>query len=225
MTEAQGDDHMLLNRRGLSLGLANAMLAAGLMLLAGPVMAGDEPTDAQILNALKPKPKTRGLPVVTPEERAKAAEEQQFIDSVRQVRTRSLTSSERDKVATIAKEKPSIDLEIYFDYNSAAISSRSMPSMMSLGRALSAPELKGTVFMIGGHTDAAGGESYNLGLSERRAQAVRQFLIDRFRLTAGDLMAVGYGKEQLKDKSNPLSEQNRRVQVVNMAAKSTADSR
>jgi len=225
MSEAQGDDDMSRNRRGLSLGLAGAMLAAALMLLTGPVIAGDEPTEAQIINALKAKPKTRGLPVVTPEERAKAAEEQQFINTVRQVRTRSLTSSERDKVATIAKEKPSIDLEIYFDYNSAVISSRSMPSMLSLGRALSAPELKGTVFMIGGHTDAVGGESYNLGLSERRARAVKQFLIDRFRLSAEDLMAVGYGKEQLKDPANPTSELNRRVQVVNMAAKSSADSR
>jgi outer membrane protein OmpA-like peptidoglycan-associated protein len=212
-------------RRGLSLGLAGAMLAAGLMMFTGPVVAGDAPTDAQILDALKPKPKVRGLSSASPEERTKAVEERQFIDTVRQVRSRSLTSSERDKVATIAKEKPSIDLEIYFDYNSAVISSRSMSSVMSLGRALSAPELKGTVFMIGGHTDAAGGESYNLGLSERRAQAVKQFLIEKFRLPADNLMAVGYGKEQLKDKDNPLAEQNRRVQVVNMAAKSTADSR
>lgn len=212
-------------RRGMSLGLAGVMLAAGLMLLARPVAAGDAPTAAQILDALKPKPKMRGLSATSPEERAKATEERQFIDAVRHVRSRSLTSSERDKVATIAKEKPSIDLEIYFDYNSAAISSRSMPSLMSLGRALSAPELKGTVFLIGGHTDAAGGESFNLGLSERRAQAVKRFLTEKFALPAGDLMAVGYGKEQLKDKANPLAEQNRRVQVVNMAEKSTADSR
>jgi outer membrane protein OmpA-like peptidoglycan-associated protein len=212
-------------RRGMTLGLAGAMLAAGLMLLAdaAPVMAGDEPTDAQILNALKPKPKTRGLTTTSPEERAKATADRQFINTVRQVRTRSLTSSERDKVATIAKEKPSIDLEIYFDYNSAAVAARSRPSLMSLGRALTAPELKGTVFMIGGHTDATGGEAYNLNLSERRAQAVKQFLIEKFALPADSLMAVGYGKEQLKDKANPFAEENRRVQVVNMAEKSTAD--
>jgi outer membrane protein OmpA-like peptidoglycan-associated protein len=212
-------------RRGISLGLTGAMLAAALMLLTGPVMAGDEPTDAQILNALKPKPKTRSLSAISPEDRAKSVEQRQFIDTMRRVRTRSLTSSERDKVATIAKERPSIDLEIYFDYNSAALATRSMSSLMSLGRALSAPELKGTVFMIGGHTDAAGGEAFNLNLSERRAQAVKQFLIEKYGLPAENLMAVGYGKEQLKDKANPLAEQNRRVQVVNMAEKSTADNR
>jgi outer membrane protein OmpA-like peptidoglycan-associated protein len=212
-------------RRGISLGLAGAMLAAALMLLTGPVVAGDEPTDAQILNALKPKPKTRSLSAISPEDRAKSVEQRQFIDTMRRVRTRSLTSSERDKVATIAKERPSIDLEIYFDYNSAALATRSTSSLMSLGRALSAPELKGTVFMIGGHTDAAGGEAFNLNLSERRAQAVKQFLIEKYGLPAENLMAVGYGKEQLKDKANPLAEQNRRVQVVNMAEKSTADNR
>jgi len=206
------------------LGLAGAMLAAGLVALSEPVMAGDEPTEEQIIDALKPKV-TRGLSVDTPEQQARAAEEQQFIDTVRQVRTRSLSSGERAKVARIAQEKPSIDLEIYFDYKSAVVGSRAMPAMVSLGRALSAPQLKGTVFMIAGHTDAAGSENYNLRLSERRAKAVRQFLIERFHLPAADLMAIGYGKEHLKDSVNPLAEQNRRVQVVNMAANATADNR
>jgi outer membrane protein OmpA-like peptidoglycan-associated protein len=210
------------------MGLAGAALAVALMLLPGsePAVAGDTPTDAQILDALKPKPKTRSLTATSPEERAKAADDQQFLDGVRQrVRTRSLSSAERDKVATIAKEKPSIDLEIYFDYNSATVAQKSMPSLNNLGRALSAPDFKGTVFMIGGHTDATGGESYNLNLSERRAHTVKKFLIERYGLQADNLMAVGYGKEQPKDKADPFSELNRRVQVVNMASKSTADSR
>ena len=212
---------------GLSVGLAGAAMALALMLVAGngPAAAGDVPTDAQILDALKPKPKTRSLSTSS-EERAKAAEDQQFIDSMRQrVRTRSLSSGERDKVATIAREKPSIDLEIYFDYNSASVAQKSMDALNSLGRALSAPDLKGSTFMIGGHTDATGGERYNLNLSERRAQAVKKFLIERYGLSADNLMAVGYGKEQPKDKADPFSELNRRVQVVNMVAKSTADSR
>jgi outer membrane protein OmpA-like peptidoglycan-associated protein len=197
----------------------------GLVLLAGPVMAGEQPSETQILDALKMKPKTRALTVSSPEERAKAAEERQFIDTVRQVRTRSLSSGERDRVAAIAKERPSIDLEIYFDYKSAALSPRAMPSLATLGRALSSPDLKGSVFMIGGHTDAVGGEAYNLGLSERRAKAVRQYLIDKYALSPDNLLSVGYGKEQLKDKDHPFAEENRRVQVVNMAQKSTADSR
>jgi outer membrane protein OmpA-like peptidoglycan-associated protein len=197
----------------------------GLVLLTGPVMAGEQPNEAQILDALKMKPKTRALTVSSPEERAKAVEERQFIDTVRQGRTRSLSSGERDRVAAIAKERPSIDLEIYFDYKSAALSPRAMPSLATLGRALSSPDLKGSVFMIGGHTDAVGGEAYNLGLSERRAKAVRQYLIDKYALSPDNLLAVGYGKEQLKDKDHPFAEENRRVQVVNMAQKSTADSR
>jgi outer membrane protein OmpA-like peptidoglycan-associated protein len=197
----------------------------GLVLLAGPVMAGEQSNETQILDALKIKPKTRALTVSSPEERAKAAEERQFIDTVRQVRTRSLSSGERDRVAAIAKERPGIDLEIYFDYKSAALSPRAMPSLATLGRALSSPDLKGSVFMIGGHTDAVGGEAYNLGLSERRAKAVRQYLIDKYALSPDNLLAVGYGKEQLKDKDHPFAEENRRVQVVNMAQKSTADGR
>ena len=53
----------------------------------------------------------------------------------------------------------------------------------------------------------------NRRLSERRAQAVRDFLIQNFRSRA-TLVAAGYGKEQLKNSADPFAAQNRRVQVT-----------
>ena len=47
--------------------------------------------------------------------------------------TRSLSIAEREEIATIAKDKPNIDLEINFDYNSADISAKSLPSVQALG--------------------------------------------------------------------------------------------
>ncbi len=76
--------------------------------------------------------------------------------------------------------------------------------------------------MVAGHTDAAGGEEYNQGLSERRADAIKRYLVDKYGITGTDLVTVGYGKSKLKDPSQPLSEVNRRVQVVNMENKATA---
>ena len=94
-------------------------IVGGLLLSAvGVAVAQDQPSAQKILQALTPKPMTRSL-TVSPADTAKAAEEQKFIDSVRNRQTRSLSSSERETIATIAKEKPSIDLEIRFDYNSA----------------------------------------------------------------------------------------------------------
>jgi outer membrane protein OmpA-like peptidoglycan-associated protein len=188
---------------------------------AGSVQAEDQPSEDQILRALKPRV-TRSL-TAAPADPAKAVEERRIIeDALQQSRTRSLSSAQREQVAAVAKEKPKIDLEVYFDYKSSAIASRAVPTLMSLGKALSNPDLKGSVFMIAGYTDAKGGDQYNLTLSEQRAEAVKRFLIQKFSLPAESLMSVGYGKEHLKDPQNPLAAENRRVQVVNMQSKSTA---
>jgi outer membrane protein OmpA-like peptidoglycan-associated protein len=183
-------------------------------------VAEEKPTEAQILNALKPAAKTRGLTAAPVRQNP---EEQRFIDSLRRGKTRALTLDEREKVATIAKNKPSIDLEIYFNYNSAEITSKAVPDLMTLGRALSNAELQGSVFMLGGHTDAKGGMEYNQRLSERRAEAVKRFLIQKFNLSYENLVSVGYGKEQLKNTADPFAGENRRVQIVNLEAKEQAE--
>jgi outer membrane protein OmpA-like peptidoglycan-associated protein len=145
-----------------------------------------------------------------------------FVTSVRGRSTRSLSANEREEIATIVQDKPKIDLEITFDYNSADISAKSIPSVQALGRALSNAELKGSTFVVAGHTDAAGTEEYNQNLSERRADAIKKYLIDKYGINGSDLVTVGYGKSKLKDPSQPLAEVNRRVQVVNMETKVTA---
>ena len=64
-----------------------------------------------------------------------------------------------------------------------------------------------------GHTDSRGAEDYNLGLSERRAEAVRQVLVDEYGIAAGRLLPRGYG-ESRPVASNDTEEgraENRRV--------------
>src|SRR5262249_1035017 len=167
------------------------------------------------------KPLTRGLSIgaeaVKPVDPAQA----KFVSSLKG-RTRGLSFNEREELATIAKDKPNIDLEITFDYNSADISAKSLPAVQALGRALTNPDLKGSTFVFAGHTDAAGGESYNQELSERRADAIKKYLMDNYHIAAADLVTVGYGKSKLKDPNQPMAEVNRRVQVVNMENKTTA---
>jgi outer membrane protein OmpA-like peptidoglycan-associated protein len=201
-------------------------LGAVLSLGMGAALAGDEVTEDQILRALTPakKPLTRGLSVGGAAEPAAAVNpaESKFVSSVRGRTTRSLSASEREEIAAIVKDKPKIDLEITFDYNSADISAKSIASVQALGRALSNAELKGSTFVVAGHTDAAGGEEYNQSLSERRADAIKKYLIDKYGIAGSDLVTVGYGKSKLKDPSQPLAEANRRVQVVNMETKVTA---
>jgi len=183
-------------------------------------------TEDQIVRALAPpkKPLTRGLSIgpQTSEDPAVTASETKFVSTIRGRTTRSLSNTEREEIATMAKDKPNIDLEITFDYNSADISAKSLPSVQALGRALTSSELKGSTFIVAGHTDAAGGEAYNQDLSERRADSIKHYLMDKFGIAASDLVTVGYGKSKLKDPNQPMAEMNRRVQVVNMENKTTA---
>jgi outer membrane protein OmpA-like peptidoglycan-associated protein len=206
------------------------MLAIGAALSfgMGKAVAADDVTEDQIVRALAPakqQPLTRGLsiaPQADPAAAAAATAEGRLLQHIRGRATRSLSASEREEISAIAKDKPNIDLEITFDYNSADISTKSLPSVQALGKALTNPDLKGSTFVVAGHTDAAGGEAYNQDLSERRADSIKRYLTGKFSIAPADLVTVGYGKSKLKDAANPLAEMNRRVQVVNMANKNTA---
>jgi outer membrane protein OmpA-like peptidoglycan-associated protein len=199
-------------------------IGATVCMSAGLAFAGDDDITAdQILKALSPKKShTRGLSLAPPEETSGNRAEGQFVDSLRNRSTRSLSIAEREEIATIAKSKPNIDLDITFDYNSATVSARSQPAVQALGKALSSDDLKGSTFIVAGHTDAAGSDAYNQDLSERRADSIKRTLVEKFGIAGTDLVTVGYGKSRPKDPSRPMDPANRRVQVVNMANKSTA---
>jgi len=201
-----------------------SIVTIGVALSIGMAKAADDVTEDQIVRALAPvkKPLTRGLSVGPQADPAAIAAEGRFVQKIRNRTTRSLSIGEREEIATLAKDKPNIDLEINFDYNSADVSAKSLASVQALGKALTNPDLKGSTFVVAGYTDAAGGEAYNQDLSERRADAIKRYLVDKFSIAGGDLVAVGYGKTKLKDPNQPLAEVNRRVQVVNMQNKETA---
>jgi outer membrane protein OmpA-like peptidoglycan-associated protein len=198
-------------------------LGAALSMTAGLAFAGDNniSTD-QILNALQPKPLTRGLSVGQQIDPSVKAKEIGFVQTLRNRKTRSLSTGEREEIAEIASTKPRIDLDIQFDYNSAAISASSLPAVQSLGQALSNANLKGSTFVVAGHTDAIGGEAYNRDLSERRADSIKKYLVDKFGIAGTDLVTVGYGKDKPKDPNAPMDPINRRVQVVNMDTKTAS---
>ena len=212
-------------RKCLTAALSMLAIGAALSFDMGKAVAADDVTEDQIVRALAPAkkpPLTRGLSIAPQADQAAAAAEGRLLQNIRGRATRSLSASEREEISAIAKDKPNIDLEITFDYNSADISTKSLPSVQALGKALTNPDLKGSTFVVAGHTDAAGGEAYNQDLSERRADSIKRYLTGKYSIAAADLVTVGYGKSKLKDPANPLAEVNRRVQVVNMANKNTA---
>jgi outer membrane protein OmpA-like peptidoglycan-associated protein len=110
-------------------------------------------------------------------------------------------------------------VEVEFDFNSAVIKPSSYRTVGSIADALHNPILLGYGFLVIGHTDSVGGRQYNIGLSQRRAEAIRSALIDPFGVNPGVLEAVGLGEEQLRDPAHPTSGVNRRVQLVNVGKK------
>jgi outer membrane protein OmpA-like peptidoglycan-associated protein len=203
--------------------LSIVTISAALSMSAGLAVAGDTVSADQILGALKPKPATRGLSTgQQPVDTVAQARETSFVNTLRNRKTRSLSLGERQEIAELAATKPKIDLEIQFDYNSADISKGSTSAVQELGKALSSPDLKGSTFVVAGHTDAIGGEAYNQELSERRADTIKKYLTEKYGIAGASLVTVGYGESRPKDANAPMDPTNRRVQVVNMDTKTAA---
>jgi outer membrane protein OmpA-like peptidoglycan-associated protein len=210
----------------LKLSIACSVVAAALVMPVGIATAQVNPSSQQIIDALKPKPKpklTRSLsssPAAPAEQEAKAdAATEKFVDTLRNRPARSLSTGERQQIASVSASKPRIDLEIKFDFNSASVSRGAIADMDNLGKALSDPSLAGSTFVLAGHTDGVGGDEFNQELSNRRADAVKAFLVQKFKLPSDHLVTAGFGKSRLKNADNPKAAENRRVEIVNMVEK------
>ncbi|WP_306261712.1 OmpA family protein [Pararhizobium sp. IMCC21322] len=111
---------------------------------------------------------------------------------------------------------PGIELDtIRFGTNEAFIRAEEISNLDAIGEIIEEVVYSqpGEVFLIEGHTDAVGSDAYNYGLSEERALAVKEALLDYFNIPAESLVAIGYGERYLRIPT-PLAEQeNRRVSV------------
>jgi outer membrane protein OmpA-like peptidoglycan-associated protein len=219
---------MSTHRETRKFGVMGAVLALALTGTSAVAIAQDTGLEQRILQSLTPvakptmsQPVTRSL-TTTPLAEAPRSDDQQFLESIKNKSSRSLTTTERDHLAAIAKDRPSVDIEINFPFSSSDIGPAAVPAVTALGRALSSPELKGSTFVVAGHTDAVGSYASNQELSERRADAVRRYLVTNFQIPAANLVTVGYGKTKLKNESNPNAAENRRVQIVNMEEKAVS---
>jgi outer membrane protein OmpA-like peptidoglycan-associated protein len=212
---ADGDNHDD-SAEYLERAFAAACLAGGLTLFLGSASAEDL-TAKQIQERLT-TPKTRSL---TATDRPLTSDDLAFVKRVRG-QTRSLSLDDREHMAEIAAKRPKVDLEINFDYNSAELTPKAEPQLNSLGKALTSKELAGSTVMLGGHTDAKGSDEYNQGLSERRAETVKRFLIDTYKIPAANLVTAGYGKKDPKNPNDLFAAENRRVEIVNMAEREQA---
>lgn len=103
---------------------------------------------------------------------------------------------------------------IYFSFNSDVIRDESEPTLKEIAEVLG--RHSDWKLFVGGHTDGIGGDQYNLDLSKRRAAAVKDALIKRYKIDTGRLGTSGFGKSQPKDTNDTIEGRahNRRVELV-----------
>ncbi|RVU38156.1 OmpA family protein [Hwanghaeella grinnelliae] len=113
---------------------------------------------------------------------------------------------------------PTVNLSIEFDFNSHTLTPKGKQALSTLGEALVSNELEEFHFLVAGHTDAVGGDDYNMILSELRARSVRDFLVGTYGIKSDRLVAQGYGETRLLKPDQPDAGENRRVQITNLGA-------
>ncbi len=107
---------------------------------------------------------------------------------------------------------------ILFAVNRATIRPESTPTLEEIGTMLTKhPDLR---LRIEGHTDSTGEDDANLALSERRAAAVRDYLVETYGIDRSRLEMQGFGEAQpIDDNETPEGRQNnRRVELVRLDA-------
>ena len=116
----------------------------------------------------------------------------------------------------VSGKQPSVDLQsVTFNFGSFELTDEARRQLNELGKALAMPAFKNTRFIIGGHTDGRGSESFNKMLSERRAAAVVAYLANKFKFGARQLVSVGWGMSRLLPGISSDDSRQRRAEVVN----------
>jgi outer membrane protein OmpA-like peptidoglycan-associated protein len=109
----------------------------------------------------------------------------------------------------------SFDRTVNFAFNSAELGADARKELDAVAETLNRSNVNKLDIVISGHTDAVGSPEYNQGLSQRRAEVARQYLITQHGIDGNRLIAKGHGKTQLLLPSDPTNELNRRVTFQN----------
>ena len=112
------------------------------------------------------------------------------------------------------KEKVTISLNVEFDTNKAIVKDKYYDEIKRVADFMK--EFPDTTCEIGGHTDNIASAAYNQKLSEKRANSVRQYIIDKFGIDGSRLTATGYGMTKLiaSNDTEEGRQKNRRVEAV-----------
>lgn len=135
--------------------------------------------------------------------------------------TKPITGSHH-KVASVgsvpAMQRGLVDLQMTFPNASWMLTDSDKATANTLTEVLMEPANTTKLVEIGGHTNSVGGEAYNQDLSQKRAEAVKAYLVANG-VPADRLKTVGYGSAQPLQGSDPAAAENRRVMLTMLGTK------
>jgi OmpA-OmpF porin, OOP family len=130
-----------------------------------------------------------------------------------------MEESKKEAEAAVAVEKKIMEkgrvtLNVEFDFDKAVVKPKYNKEIQHVAEVMKKyPDLK---IVIEGHTDNIGGEKYNLNLSQRRADAVKEAMVKKFNISADRLKAQGFGysKPIASNSTKEGRQKNRRVEAA-----------
>ena len=122
--------------------------------------------------------------------------------------------SKRPLIVPELKGLPTVNLAIQFDVDTPIILPESYETVGRIADSFVNAPLLPYTFLIVGHSDSNGRREANVILSQRRADAIRDVLVNTFKISAKRIQSLGLGEEQFIDQAHPTSPVNLQIQIV-----------
>ncbi|MBA2399275.1 MAG: OmpA family protein, partial [Bradyrhizobium sp.] len=125
--------------------------------------------------------------------------------------------NKRPPIAPELNKLPSVNIDVQFDTDTPIVRPDSYQTLGKLADTLVNSALLNYTFLIVGHVESGARRDHAVFLSQRRADAIRDILVNTFKISAKRLLTVGLGEEQLLDPARPNGPVNAQTQIMTLA--------
>jgi OmpA-OmpF porin, OOP family len=188
------------------------LIVTALAILAVPVSSSRgqaAPARDDIVNALKNFDSAPDLDI--------AAMRQKVLDRSRSRSRKDPEPNQRPPIVPEILNLPTFTVGIDFDSDTPVVRPSSYETVGRIADALVQANLLPYSFLIVGHTSSDGRREANAMLSQRRADAIRDSLVNTFKISSKRVQSLGLGEEQFVDQAHPTSPANVQIQIVTIA--------
>ena len=143
-----------------------------------------------------------------------AALRQSVLDKSRSRARNEPEPSKRPPIVPEILNLPTFTVDIHFDTDTPIVRPDSYQAVGRIADALVNAQMLPYTFLIVGHSDSTGKREANAILSQRRADSIRDILVNTFNISSKRLQSLGVGEEQFIDQARPTSPANLQIQIV-----------